>query len=193
MKSEFFQFRVFVRFSLSTDTRQQLTVVLIQTPMWIFFKIKITDGLNLENDRAIGKLVAECEDDVTELMDCQKKMVHALARCFPLRKLDVITRSQDCSVYSETGSCFRPVRLRSSVFGLWVFVFDTPISEGGLAQSLESNRAFEYLNLSHNRQGGDSVAVALARTLETTCSVKYLNLSQCFDATAKNAPIPGSE
>ena len=46
-------------------------------------------------------LVAECEHGENELKDYQKKMVHVLAHCFPLRKLELTPNSRYCKVYSE--------------------------------------------------------------------------------------------
>ena len=46
-------------------------------------------------------LVAECERGENELKDYQKKMVHVLALCFPLRKLELKPNSRYCKVYSE--------------------------------------------------------------------------------------------
>ena len=49
--------------------------------------------------------IVECEDGDNELKDYQMKMVHVLARCFPLKKFALTLRSDDtsnrCSVYSE--------------------------------------------------------------------------------------------
>ena len=49
--------------------------------------------------------IVECEDGDNELKDYQMKMVHVLARCFPLKKFELTLRSDDtsnrCSVYSE--------------------------------------------------------------------------------------------
>ena len=49
--------------------------------------------------------IVECEDGDNELKDYQIKMVHVLARCFPLKKFALTLRSDDtsnrCSVYSE--------------------------------------------------------------------------------------------
>ena len=48
--------------------------------------------------------IVECEDGDNELKEYQMKMVHVLARCFPLKKLELTLRrdtSNCCSVYSE--------------------------------------------------------------------------------------------
>ena len=48
--------------------------------------------------------IMECGDGDNELNDYQKKMVHVLARCFPLRKIELTLRSDfrtRCSVISE--------------------------------------------------------------------------------------------
>ena len=47
-------------------------------------------------------LIAKCEDGDNELKDYQKKMVHVIARCFPLEKLQLALRSySNCNVCSE--------------------------------------------------------------------------------------------
>ena len=47
-------------------------------------------------------LIAECEDGDDELKDYQKEVVRVLARCFPIKKLDLtLSASTTCSVYSE--------------------------------------------------------------------------------------------
>ena len=40
-------------------------------------------------------LIVECEDGDSELMEYQKKMVHVLARCFPLNKLELKLRANN--------------------------------------------------------------------------------------------------
>ena len=48
--------------------------------------------------------ITECGDGDNELNDYQKKMVHVLARCFPLKKIQLTLRSDfrtRCSVFSE--------------------------------------------------------------------------------------------
>ena len=47
-------------------------------------------------------LIAEWEDGDDELKDYQKEVVRVLARCFPIKKLDLtLSASTTCSVYSE--------------------------------------------------------------------------------------------
>ena len=46
-------------------------------------------------------LVAECEHGENELKDYQKEMVHVLAHCFRLHKLELEPNSRYCKVYSE--------------------------------------------------------------------------------------------
>ena len=48
-------------------------------------------------------LIAKCEDGDNELKDYQKKMVHVIARCFPLEKVQLALRSynSNCNVCSE--------------------------------------------------------------------------------------------
>ena len=48
--------------------------------------------------------ITECGDGDNELNDYQKKMVHVLARCFPVKKIELTLRSDSrtrCSVFSE--------------------------------------------------------------------------------------------
>ena len=48
--------------------------------------------------------IVECEDGDNELKDYQMRMVHVLARCFPLKKFELSLESDSsnrCSVYSE--------------------------------------------------------------------------------------------
>ena len=46
-------------------------------------------------------LIAECEDEKSELKDYQRKVVHVLALCFPLQKLDLTLSDSNSSVFSE--------------------------------------------------------------------------------------------
>lgn len=62
-----------------------------------------------------------------------------------------------------------------------------------LAKELQFNRALEYLNLGQNQHGGDSVAVALAQALKSECVIKYLDLSQFFDASEPTIPFHESD
>ena len=45
--------------------------------------------------------IAECEDGKNELEDYQKKLVHVVARCLPVYKLQLRLSSRFCFVYSE--------------------------------------------------------------------------------------------
>jgi len=46
-------------------------------------------------------LIADCEDEESELKDYQRNVVHVLALCFPLQKLELALSDSNSSVFSE--------------------------------------------------------------------------------------------
>ncbi|CAH3171592.1 unnamed protein product, partial [Porites lobata] len=122
-------------------------------------------------------VIANCEEGENKLDDNQRKMVHVLARCFPVRKLIFVVSRRNFKVYSEylKANCtLTDLLLKSNEADELFF-----LGASWLANGLKQNCTLQYLDLSDNVDS-DPVAVELASALESSSSLTHLDLSHTY-------------
>ena len=134
-------------------------------------------------------LIAECEDGDSKLKDYQRKMVHVLARRFPLKKLELAVSARNCYVCSEyLKSCYTLTDLtlnNPSALGRLTKRFNgLRLNEAKLGnQSIETllKKVFQPRSIStHLSIGGILISMAgcqiIATFLQTNRSLTHLNV-----------------
>jgi len=138
-------------------------------PILLLFTAAEETLINLLNE--VFGLILASSGGTNELGDCQKKMVRALAECFPIHKL--------CTVHSNPRILSEYLKSNHSLTHLrW----DDALDESALAtieHVLQSNCPLKYLDLRGlgDKCLGISGLRVLARALNANCSLTYLNLS----------------
>ena len=170
-------------------------------PVFSFFTATERTLFNLLN-RVFG-LISACSGDTNELVDCQKKMIRALAECFPIYSLSTFESSPRIlseylkSNHSLTHLCWNNASDKSALptiehvlqnnstlkhLDLSARTFEEGLRSSGtqiLARALAANRTLKRLNLANNHLGvaGGTVLLPVLRTNHT---LTHLNLNSAW-------------